>query len=268
VRVCFDADEAGQNAAWRTAQAARGVPVALSAVELPAGADPGELGATDEGRQRLVAAVEGAAPLVISLIRARAARTGGSARERDQALDEITELLRGLPDSIERDEAVRVATSELGLSRGMEERLRGEIGGPAQPSPDRAATDRGVSPRVALERRVLSLGIGSHDDARTPLEALSPDVFDDSAHGRAFALMSSGVAVEEWPAEMGGLATALRAEAPDEVSAPELQEAVYRLQIDELDRRASRARADADEAGLLEAVTLRDEIRKRLRGDA
>ena len=267
VRLCFDGDKAGQQAAWRSAEAARGVPVQLSAVRLPPGADPGELGSAQEGREQLAAAVELAQPLVTFLIRGRATQAGRSPRERDHALEEITELLRGMPETVERDEAIRVASSELGLSRGMEERLRAEIGTKDESAANPPAA-RALTPRVALERSVLLAALGTDDATRaTGLGSLSAEVFDDETHGRIFALMTGGVALEDWPSELSGVTTALRAEVIGATTESELNEAVARLQVDELDRRIAAARGDNDEEGLLEALQLRSELRRRLRGE-
>jgi len=225
VRLCFDGDSAGQQAAWRSAEAARGVPVELSAVRLPPGADPGDLGSTAEGRTQLSEAVDGAEPLVTSLIRGRASRAGRSPRERDHALEDITELLR-------------------------------------------ATVGREVSPRIALERSVLLVALAADDELRqTGLASLSAEVFDDHVHGEIFALMAGGVALDDWPSELSGVTTALRAEVVGATTATELQEAVSRLQVDELDRRIAAARTEQDEQGLLEALTLRSELRTRLRGE-
>ena len=269
VRVCFDADQAGEQAAWRTAEAARGVPVALSAVRLPDGADPGELGGAPEGREQLAEAVQGAQPLMTTLIRARAGRAGNSARERDRALGEITELLRGLPDSVERDEAVRVTSSELDLSRHREERLRADLGAPAAPrdeAPAAGAPD--TAGRAALERRVLALGIAASAEERaTHLGTLSSEVFDESEHGEVFGLVSAGAPIADWPPALTGLGTALSAEVTGEPSGREVQEAVFRLQLDELRRRGVAARESGDEEGLLDALTLQAQLRERLRGE-
>ncbi|MDX6556800.1 MAG: primase, partial [Miltoncostaeaceae bacterium] len=124
VRLCFDADKAGEGAAWRTVQASRDVPVRLSAVQLPSGQDPGDLAASEEGRNSLRGAIEHADPLLTSLISSRARRAGAAPRDRDQALEEITSLLRTLPDTVEKDEGVRLAAGLLQLSRVMEDRLR------------------------------------------------------------------------------------------------------------------------------------------------
>jgi len=268
VRLCFDGDSAGQQAAWRSAEAARGVPVELSAVRLPPGADPGDLGSTAEGRTQLSEAVDGAEPLVTSLIRGRASRAGRSPRERDHALEDITELLRGMPETVERDEAIRVASSELGLSRGLEERLRTEVGTQEPTQSTHATVGREVSPRIALERSVLLVALAADDELRqTGLASLSAEVFDDHVHGEIFALMAGGVALDDWPSELSGVTTALRAEVVGATTATELQEAVSRLQVDELDRRIAAARTEQDEQGLLEALTLRSELRTRLRGE-
>lgn len=268
VRLCFDGDNAGQQAAWRSAEAAKGVPVELSAVRLPPGVDPGELGGTKEGRAQLAEAIDTAEPLVTSLIRGRAARAGRSPRERDHALEEITELLRGMPETVERDEAIRVASSELGLSRGLEERLRTGLLSTETPQRSPAQSDRELSPRMAMERSVLLVGLAVDETIRAAgLASLSAEIFDDETHGRVFSLMTAGVALKDWPPELSGFTTALRAEAVGAATESELQEAVQRLQIDELDRRITTARGGNDEAGLLEALQLRSELRKRLRGE-
>src|SRR5262249_57507509 len=64
VRVCFDADRAGEEAAWRTVEAAGDLAVRLTAVPLPAGRDPGDLAGDGEGLATLRRAVEEPVPLM------------------------------------------------------------------------------------------------------------------------------------------------------------------------------------------------------------
>ena len=52
-RLCFDADAAGERAAQRTMEAAAGLPLRMTAISLPQGSDPGDLGGTVEGRATL-----------------------------------------------------------------------------------------------------------------------------------------------------------------------------------------------------------------------
>ena len=88
VRLCFDADAAGEQAAWRTVEASAGVNLALSAVRAAAGQDPGDLAGDAEGRAALARAVHASEPLVTSLIRSRVARAGRSPRDREEALED------------------------------------------------------------------------------------------------------------------------------------------------------------------------------------
>jgi DNA primase len=269
VRLCFDADAAGEEAAWRTVQAARGIPVRLSAAQLPSGQDPGDLAADGEGRARLAGAIERADPLLTSLIGSRARRAGGSAGDRQRALEEITTLLRTLPESLEKDEGVRLAAGLLQLSRAMEERLRESARHDESPVARPAAPVTESSQEVR-ERRLLELAMALPTAAPAYLEELSSEAFHLDAHRRAFALLASGVTrLEDWPEELGELGARLNAEmvgAP--ASEAELREAVYRLQLPLVERRAAQRREAGDERGRMEALDLARRLRAALRGES
>ncbi len=266
VRLCFDADAAGEGAAWRTVEAAAGVPLRLSAVGLPPGQDPGDLAGTEEGRGHLVEAVQASVPLLASLVRLRAARAGTSARDRDQAVEEITGLLRRFPDSVEKDEGVRLAAGLLRLSRAMEERLRDAARTDAA-EPTAPPVDHGL-PQFRREVRFLALALADAGAAAEQLHSLPAEAFDDPEHRRAFELLAEGVAPERWPDELGRLLIRLRVEVVESPPGQsELREAGYRLQVPLLERRAAQLRQEGDPAELFRTLDLLRRVRDALRGE-
>lgn len=282
VRLCFDADAAGQRAAWRTVEAARGVPLSFSAVSLPAGRDPGDMAADEAGRAALARAVDGAQPLLTSLIRLRVAGAGRSPRDREEALTDITSLLRNFPDdSVEKDEGVRLAIGLLQLSQGLEARLRqsgrqtatGAAGAQrtstdTTSAPDAPRVRLGGSPQEVRERRLLAMLVALPRAAADYLDGLAPDAFAVEEHRAAFALLREGRRdLERWPAELAPLATAMRVEiAAGEPTEAELLEAVYRVQLPALRRRAADLRAAGDVRGSLHALDLARRVEAALRG--
>jgi DNA primase len=265
VRLCFDADAAGEQAAWRSVEAASDVNLQWSAVQLPSGRDPGDLAADEEGRQMLARAVDSSQPLVTSLIRSRVARAGRSSRERESALTAIAELLRRFPDSMEKDEGVRLTAGLLQLSQGLEERLRQAARGgvpAAEVVPNRAG-----SPEEVREQRFLAMAVARPTAARPYLDGLSAAAFQSDEHRRAFELIRSGEAdLDQWPDDLAGVVLALRIEiagsAPNDA---ELREAAYRVELPMLERRAAQMRMDGDEKGRLEALDLARRVRAALR---
>ena len=268
VRLCFDADAAGEQAAWRTVEAAAGVNLALSAVALPPGRDPGDLAGDPGGRAALARAVDESEPLVTSLIRSRVSRAGRSPRDREGALEDIARLLRQFPDSVEKDEGVRLTAGLLQLSQGLEERLR-QSSRQGAPATATGVPERASAPQEVRERRFLAMAVALPEAARSYLEGLPPDAFQIEAHRRAFELMRSGAHdLDGWPDDLADVALAVRLElAGAEVSEAELREAAYRVELPMLERRASELRAAGDEEGRLQALDLARRVRAALRGD-
>jgi DNA primase len=264
VRLCFDGDAAGQEAAWRSVEAAGGVAVRLSAVPLPSGSDPGDLAGTEDGLARLRAAVESPTPMMSYLVRSRVGRAGPTAGERDEALADVTSLLRRFPDSIEKDDAVRLAAGLLGLSRPLEDRLRASVASGVTDAPVRTARATGrLGPDEARERRLLAIAVAVPDVAERYLAELSEEAFDLPIHRRAYSLLAAGERVERWPDDLEPLGIELQASASDEPPAEaELREATYRLQERSLERRAHRAR----EEGRVQDFLRLQELLQRLRG--
>jgi DNA primase len=268
VRLSFDGDRAGEQAAWRTVEAARGITLALSAVSLPSGHDPGDLAGDEAGREALARAVDSSEPLVTSLIRSRVARAGRSPRDRGQALEEIAQLLRQFSDeSLEKDEGVRLAAGLLQLSQGLQERLRTSS---RQSAPAAAVQPPREAPAQEVrERRFLAMAVALPDAAGHFLDSLSTDAFEVEEHRRAFELLRSGETdLDAWPEELGALVLALRLELADShATEAELREAAYRLELPMLVRRAAERRAAGDDAGWLQTQELVRRVRAALRGD-
>jgi DNA primase len=268
VRLCFDADAAGEQAAWRTVEAAAGVNLSLSAVRLPPGRDPGDLAGDDEGRRELSRAVDDFEALVTSLIRSRVARAGRSPRDREGALEDIARLLRRFPDSVEKDEGVRLTAGLLQLSQGLEERLRRSS---RHDAPQIAVVpQRASSPQEVRERRFLAMAVALPAAARSYLDGLPPEAFEVEDHRRAFELLRAGSSdPDAWPDELAEVALAVRVElAGADVSDAELREAAYRVELPMLERRAAELRAAGDEEGRLRALDLARRLRAALRGDS
>ena len=269
VRLCFDADSAGDQAAWRTVEAATGLNLALSAVDLPPGRDPGDMAGDEDGRRALARAVDDSEALVTSLIRSRVSRAGRSPRDRDGALEDIARLLRRFPDSVEKDEGVRLTAGLLQLSQGLEERLRDSSRHDA-PAASEVLPRRASSPDEVRERRFLAMAVALPDAARAYLESLPPEAFQIEGHRRAFEALRAGAAdLDSWPEDLADVALALRVElAGVDVSEAELREAAYRVELPMLQRRAAEQRAAGDEEGWLQTVDLERRVRAALRGDA
>jgi DNA primase len=267
VKLCFDADAAGEQAAWRSVEAGAGVNVDWQAVQLPIGQDPGDMAGTEEGRRALAAAVDSSQPLVTSLIRSRVARAGRSSREREAALSAIAELLRRFPDSLEKDEGVRLTAGLLQLSQGLEERLRQASRGDAPAAP--LVTGHAASPDEVRERRFLAMAIARPRAAQPFLQGLPEAAFGSEAHRRAFALVRDGSTdLESWPEDLAETALALRIELGGaEPTDAELREAAYRIELPMLERRAAELRIAGDEKGRLEALDLARRVRAALRAE-
>jgi DNA primase len=269
IRLCFDGDAAGQRAAWRTAQAAGAHLVDLEAIVLPAGTDPGDLAhAGDLERLREFTAAH--KPLASYLIETRAGRAGTSPADREDALRDITELLRLLPESVEKDDGIRYAISVLQLSAGMEDHLRSAVrhadSGAPQPIPLTETASLGAD--WERERRLLVLA-AALPDAASQLETLPDEAMSDPDHRRALQLVRRGTPVAQWPDDLQGLGSALRADpAAEDATVEQLTEVAYRVQLPALERKVAALRGAGDTEGALRMIELVQRVRATLRGDA
>ncbi len=273
VRLCFDADQAGEEAARRTIEAAESVPVRLAVVALPPGSDPGDLAATGEGRARLEAAVSGADPLVPWLVDRRIARAGDSPAERDRALADLATLLELFPESADKDEALRRVTG-LGVSPALFDRFLRRVQGAsgtstrasrrtAQPAPAPLARP---SLEEQRERRLLGLALAVPGPGREILGAMNEAHLATDAHRAARALILAGD--DDWPPDLASLSAVLRAEAASGGTVDELRDAYYRVEKRALERKMTAARATGDDAEYLRLQAMIKRIEGALRGAA
>ncbi|MFN8123150.1 MAG: DNA primase [Thermoleophilia bacterium] len=270
IRLCFDADAAGERAALRTAQAAGEHIMDLEAVPLPVGADPGDMATSADGLARLRALTEDFATLVTFLIRSRAGRAGTSASERERAFREVADLLRSVPDSVEKDEGVRLAAGLLQLSRGMEDRLReaSRRSGPSGGADAQVVALPALDAERLRERRLLALAVALPAAASRLLGDLPDEALSEPSHREAVRLLRAGEQPERWPEELQELGTVLRADpGAEEATEEELREAVYRVQLPGLERRASALREAGDAEGELRVQHLVNRLRAALRGE-
>jgi DNA primase len=268
IRLCFDGDAAGQRAAWRTAQAAGAHLTDLEAVVLPAGSDPGDLAKGDD-LDRLRNLIGAHRPLASYLIESRARRAGPAAGDREEALRDISELLRMLPESVEKDDGIRFAISVLQLSSGMEEHLRGAVrqgagtGGASTSVPDMPS----LGTAWERERRLLVLAAALPGVASAHLANLPDETMTDPGHRAAAALLRDGVPTAAWPDDLQAIAAALEADpAADAATEEQLREVVYRVQLPALERRVQALRDAGDTEGALRMIELVQRVRAALRG--
>ncbi len=280
IRLCFDGDRAGQDAAWRSVEALGDVEVRLTAVPFPAGADPGDLAATDAGVARLAQLVESPQPMLSYLVRARTDRAGASAAERSEAFGDIARLLARFPEGIERDEALRITASRLEISASntqtMLERLAREAERLATTSRDRGQDADVPTSTPALlerlgadevrERRWLAIAVALGLDVAGPFcEELAVEAFDRPEHRTAFTELKAGHPIDQWPRELDALAVTLRVDLAGPPTERELREATYRLQERVLERRAAVAREKGDDAAFLSFQRLLSRLRDAIR---
>jgi DNA primase len=192
VVLALDADSAGQEAMLRAQRVAAGRRMRLRVAAVPAGEDPAEMMAADEGPERFRTLLEGAEELAAFQVGLVLDRTdSGSPVERDRALAEVAPVLAGMGESASRDDLVRRVAERLDFEPAMvmgrmvaaTPASGGRQEGPAdsnrateRPQPQRAAE---LTSRERRERALLAMCIalpteGSEYLARLTEAHLSP----------------------------------------------------------------------------------------------
>lgn len=269
VRLCFDADRAGEEAARRTIDAAKGIPLRLAVVALPPGADPGELAGTPGGLGVLSQSVTDADPLIPWLVDRRVARAGESPAERERALGDLAGLLEGFPESADKDEAVRRVTA-LGVSPALLDqfvrRVRSGSGQRVRSTPLAETADAPPSLDEKRERHLLALAMAVPDPGIDLLRGMQEQHLATDAHRRARTLIIERA--DSWPADMARLQAELAAEAADGGTEEELRDAYYRVEKRAIESRMVAARTAGDDAEYLRLQAMVKRIEGVLRGAA
>jgi DNA primase len=184
VVLALDADAAGQEAMLRAQTVASGRRMRLRVAAMPAGEDPAEMMAAEEGAERFRGILERAEELVAFQVGLVLDRTdAGSPVERDRALAEVAPVLAGLGETASRDDLVRRVAERLDFEPAT---VMGRVvaatptsGGPQQapaesrpqaPQPQRAAE---LTSRERRERALLAMCIALPDEGKDYLARLT-----------------------------------------------------------------------------------------------
>jgi DNA primase len=239
--LCFDSDAAGQEATLRGMELAVGNGFDVQVVSLPEGTDPADDPKAFEAHL--------ATPVSYPVHRVRLLHE--RARDKQSAFAAIRTFLASIPDSPERQDALRLAADLLDLPPETQAGL----------APARGSSSAGVvSPRLLdagqrLERNALA-GVAAHPDLTKFLAELGPELFDDPLHRRARAHL-----LGEEPAD--GELTPLLAELyalADEESITELTAEQLLLRLRE--RALSRELSDLGESDDSRLVDLQQALLK------
>ena len=180
--LCFDADAAGEAATLRGMDLAAGRGFQVRVVPLPPGIDPAE--AADSFDELLSGAV--------GYLRHRAEAEIGKGGSRQEQFARVQEALAGLPDSPDREEAVRFAADALGLSPDMQAGLA-----PRAQRKTGVVSQRALEGGDRLEKRLLAAVAAEPDLVEHYLAPLDDRHFDDPLHQRLRAYLCGEIEADE-----------------------------------------------------------------------
>src|SRR5262245_37132246 len=239
--LCFDADAAGEEATLRGMELAllRGFDVKV--VSLPHGKDPADDPAGFEARLRA------AEPYAVHRIKLEIGRS----RDKSVVYLRGQEILNGIADSPERQEAWRLLNDHV----GMTVQLRAAGG---QTMAGDAVSPRLLEASDRLERSALA-GVRAHPKLGRVLAELGPEHFDDALHKRAVPVL---LGIEDADKELTQLLAALDARAAAEgIDEQTAEQLLLRLR----ERRLQRELAEAEEARLPDLQQALARVRDRIR---
>jgi DNA primase len=242
--LCFDADAAGQDATLRGMELAAAQGFDVKVVTLPSGQDPAD--APDGFADRLQAP-ESYPYYRTRLIIERSA-------DRQEAWIRAQDFLRTIPDSPERQEAVRLLADRLDLPRET-------LAGLAPPRGRGASRGQSEAPRLLdagdrLEREVLAACV-AHASLVRGLAELSADHFDSEVNRRFRDMLVTGRDDSELTALRAELDARAAQDAIDERTGTEL---LLRLR----ERKLKRDLAGADLARTTELQAHLAKVRQTL----
>jgi DNA primase len=191
--LALDADRAGREAMLRAQGVASGKRLRLRVARMPAGEDPADLLAEGgaEAAANFREAVEAADDLPVFHVRMLLDDADlGSPTGRDRALDEVVEVIAGMPDSITREELMREVADRLDADPALVGR-RVATGKRPKLVPDSPAEDAPVpAPRELTgherqEREFLAMCASNPEEGPSFLQRVTADQFSSPLAARA-----------------------------------------------------------------------------------
>ncbi len=188
VYLCFDADAAGEAATLRGMELAHGEGLDVRVVALPPGTDPADDAAGFDDRLRH------AEPYLLYRVRLTIERA-----ENPQAgFDQAVEMLSGVRDSLERQEAMKLATSLLHLPPELQSALAPSRERRSAPAVSRKIVQAGDR----LERMFLAACVLDPAAAAPYVHELGDEHFDSPEHQRLRANLAGEGGAEEQTAAL------------------------------------------------------------------
>jgi DNA primase len=283
LELCLDADRAGQDAMVRAARLCADSKLELRVVPLPAGADPGDLIAS-EGMLALRDRVATSVPYVVFEVdRILASAELGSLEGKDRALSALRPVLAPLPPSVLRDELTRRAVGALQLTDARQVALLGAEGprtgavsrdrGFHAPDPGPAAVPipNGFEQTLRAERAFLAMCVAAPSVGAPALASIDPDeLLSSDVMRRAARHLTEHLEapLADLPRDDDELSRTVadlvdRAGRGGSVTAEELEHSRLLLELARLDRQIARARAER-RPGINALARSRQEVRGRL----
>jgi DNA primase len=248
VVLALDADSAGQEAMVRAQRVAEGRRMRLRVAAMPAGVDPAEMMAGEEGPDRFRALVEAAIDLPAFQVGLVLERTDvSSPSERDRALKgEVAPILAGMGESASREEQIRRVAERFDMEPAMvmgavvaAQPASGGSGGRLDGGPRASAREPTVrapaqlTSRERRERALLAMCIALPSDGREYLARLTGDHLSPlGARAAAWLREHPDDPATNLPHdddELAALVSELVIVAHDEPASPEAMELNYLL---------------------------------------
>ena len=197
IHVLFDPDAAGEKAVERAATTAADLKLDLRVLRLSE--DPADWLSAHDARE-FANLLSKAVPILKYIFSRKAdSARGADSAGRARAVTEIKQLLTEIEDPVFYNDAVRLATEALGVSREVLEEKRARPG--RRNSRSRAFGSRSLDPHAQAGRELLAMALTRPDLAKTLLRegiatALSPDPlklspgdFAEETQSRVFELL-------------------------------------------------------------------------------
>jgi DNA primase len=237
--LCFDSDAAGEEATLRGMELAVRQGFEVRVVTLPEGRDPADDPAGFGER------LAKASPYAVHRVGLELAR----ARDRQHAYLRVQDVLDGMPESPERQEAWRLANDRLGLTVQLRSAVSTTSAAPL--------SARMVDAGDLLERSALA-GIRAHPELGPVLADLGADHFDSELHRRAAGALAEGRDDPDLTPLLAELDARAEEDAIDEETTKQL---LLRLR----ERRLRRQIADAEGDALRELQHKLEHVREAFR---